>query len=139
MMSERKLTFAIDRGGTFTDVYCEIEEDKNGTRYRVLKLLSEDPENYADAPTEGIRRLLEEETGDVHPRDKRLDTSKIKAIKMGTTVCTNALLERKGERMALAITKGLKDVLKIGNQARPDIFDLEVKLPDVLYEEVIEI
>lgn len=81
---------------------------------RVLKLLSEDPANYPDAPREGIRRVLEDVTGVPHPRDKPLDTSRIDFIRMGTTVATNALLERKGERSALLITKGFADLLHIG-------------------------
>lgn len=71
----------------------------------MLKLLSEDPANYPDAPREGIRRILEEVTGRQHPRDRPLDTSRIASIRMGTTVATNALLERKGERTALVVTK----------------------------------
>ena len=107
--------------------------------YRVLKLLSEDPGNYEDAPREGIRRILEEVTGKSHPRDQPVDTSHIQTIRMGTTVATNALLERKGERCALVTTKGFKDLLHIGNQSRPFIFDLEIQIPDVLYESVLEI
>lgn len=91
---------------------------------RVLKLLSEDPANYADAPTEGIRRILEQEGGVLLPRDRPLDTSRIASIRMGTTVATNALLERRGERVALLVTRGFRDLLHIGTQARPDLFDL---------------
>ncbi|XP_056155592.1 5-oxoprolinase isoform X2 [Lampris incognitus] len=108
-------------------------------RERVLKLLSRDPQNYKDAPTEGIRRVLEEETGKVFPRDQPLDTSLLGWIRMGTTVATNALLEREGERTALLVTKGFKDLLHIGTQARPKLFDLEVSVPEVLYEEVVEV
>ncbi|XP_028660115.1 5-oxoprolinase [Erpetoichthys calabaricus] len=135
MISSEKFEFAIDRGGTFTDVFARCP----GGKIQVLKLLSEDPANYQDAPTEGIRRVLEKESGQVLPRDQPLDTCQINWIRMGTTVATNALLERKGERMALVITKGFKDLLHIGNQARPRIFDLEIVMPDVLYEEVIEV
>ncbi|XP_063777232.1 5-oxoprolinase isoform X1 [Pseudophryne corroboree] len=130
-----KFQFAIDRGGTFTDVFARCP----GGKVRVMKLLSEDPANYKDAPTEGIRRILEEETGCTVPRDHPLDTKQIEWIRMGTTVATNALLERKGERIALLITKGFRDLLHIGNQARPKIFDLEIQMPEVLYEEVIEV
>uniref|UniRef100_A0A1A8MXN4 5-oxoprolinase, ATP-hydrolysing n=3 Tax=Nothobranchius TaxID=28779 RepID=A0A1A8MXN4_9TELE len=130
-----KFDFAIDRGGTFTDVFARLPDG----RERVLKLLSSDPQNYKDAPTEGIRRVLEEETGQVFPREQPVDTSLIGWIRMGTTVATNALLERKGERTALLVTKGFKDLLHIGTQARPKLFDLEVAMPDVLYEEVIEV
>ena len=105
----------------------------------IIKLLSEDPSNYEDAPQEGIRRLLSQFTGEVIPRGVRLDTSKIESIRMGTTVATNALLERKGEKIALVVTKGFKDCLKIGNQSRPKIFDLAIRKPEVLYEKVIEI
>ncbi|KAJ3062865.1 hypothetical protein HK102_008641, partial [Quaeritorhiza haematococci] len=95
--------------------------------------------NYKDAPREGIRRILEIATGIPHPRDKPLDTSRIELIRMGTTVATNALLERKGEPCALLITKGFKDLLHIGNQSRPKIFDLSITTPGVLYDEVIEV
>lgn len=132
---EDKFCFAIDRGGTFTDVYARCP----GGKERVLKLLSEDPSNYQDAPTEGIRRVIEQETGKSIPQNSSIETNNIGWIRMGTTVATNALLERKGERMALAITKGFKDLLYIGNQARPNIFDLEIVCPDVLYEEVVEV
>uniref|UniRef100_A0A3Q2NV52 5-oxoprolinase, ATP-hydrolysing n=1 Tax=Fundulus heteroclitus TaxID=8078 RepID=A0A3Q2NV52_FUNHE len=130
-----KFDFAIDRGGTFTDVFARLPDG----RERVLKLLSRDPQNYKDAPTEGIRRVLEEETGQLFPRDQPVDTSLIGWIRMGTTVATNALLEREGERTALLVTKGFKDLLHIGTQARPKLFDLEVAVPDVLYEEVVEV
>ena len=139
--------FAIDRGGTFTDIYCEVlyrnsssdSDTHRTTRHVVLKLLSEDPSNYEDAPTEGIRRVLERETGEPHPRGKPVDTSRIESIRMGTTVATNALLERKGERIALVTTAGFGQLQRIGNQSRPKIFDLEIKRPDLLYEEVVEI
>jgi len=105
----------------------------------IIKLLSEDPSNYDDAPLEGIRRLLSKFTGKEVPRGEPLDTSKIESIRMGTTVATNALLERKGERIAMVVTKGFKDCLEIGNQSRPKIFDLAIRKPEVLYEKVIEI
>ncbi|KAA8580847.1 hypothetical protein FQN60_013805 [Etheostoma spectabile] len=130
-----KFDFAIDRGGTFTDVFARLPDG----RERVLKLLSRDPQNYKDAPTEGIRRVLEKETGRPFPRDQPVDTSLIGWIRMGTTVATNALLEREGERTALLVTLGFKDLLHIGTQARPKLFDLEVAVPEVLYEEVIEV
>ncbi|KAM8966221.1 5-oxoprolinase [Pelodytes ibericus] len=135
MDGPHKFQFAIDRGGTFTDVFARCP----GGKVRVMKLLSEDPANYQDAPTEGIRRILEEETNIPFPRDRPLDTEQIEWIRMGTTVATNALLERKGERIALLITRGFRDLLHIGNQARPKIFDLEIQMPEVLYEEVIEV
>ncbi|XP_069737844.1 5-oxoprolinase [Phaenicophaeus curvirostris] len=126
--------FAIDRGGTFTDVFARCP----GGRVRVLKLLSEDPA-YRDAPTEGIRRVLQEETGVSLPRDAPLDAAGIEWIRMGTTVATNALLQRRGEPLALVVTRGFRDLLHIGTQARPHIFDLTVSMPPPLYEEVIEV
>ncbi|KAL7541994.1 hypothetical protein ACHAXR_011416, partial [Thalassiosira sp. AJA248-18] len=132
-----KFHFAIDRGGTFTDVHCKLPD---GTEL-VSKLLSVDPANYDDAPTEGIRRLMDahDPTGKKYPRGEVVDTSLIGSIRMGTTVATNALLEREGERMGLVITKGFGDLLKIGDQTRSDIFDLTCKAPEVLYEEVVEV
>ena len=126
------------RGGTFTDCVGnpgsgKMEDDV------IIKLLSEDPSNYNDAPQEGIRRLLSKFTGEEIPRGQPLDTTKIESIRMGTTVATNALLERKGERIAMIVTKGFKDCLEIGNQSRPKIFDLAIRKPEVLYEKVIEI
>ncbi|GAB2233832.1 hypothetical protein Droror1_Dr00003061 [Drosera rotundifolia] len=135
-LSTEKLRFCIDRGGTFTDVYAEIPGQSDG---RVMKLLSVDPFNYDDAPIEGIRRILEEYTGEKIPRSSKIPTDKIEWIRMGTTVATNALLERKGERIALCVTRGFRDLLQIGNQARPSIFDLTVAKPSNLYEEVIEV
>lgn len=112
-----------------------------------------DPQNYADAPTEGIRKVLEKELGQVIPRGVALPTGNqsflslsfalcpesIGWIRMGTTVATNALLERNGERVGLLITKGFKDLLFIGNQSRPKIFDLNIQIPEVLYEDVVEV
>lgn len=105
----------------------------------LIKLLSVDPQNYDDAPLEGIRRLLSKFEGKDIPRGEPLDTSKIESIRMGTTVATNALLERKGEDIAMVVTKGFKDCLEIGNQSRPDIFDLAIRKPEVLYKKVVEI
>src|SRR3954468_11770794 len=116
-------TFAIDRGGTFTDVVARSADG----RVRIEKLLSENPGQYADAALEAIRRILAEEGGSVSQ------------VRMGTTVATNALLERKGERVALAITRGFGDALRIGYQARPDIFARHIVLPSMLYERVVEI
>ena len=120
-------SFSIDRGGTFTDIYCEVHKGDH-VESRVMKLLSVDPGNYKDAPTEGIRRILQEVTGVEIPRAQKIPTGQIRSIRMGTTVATNALLERKGDRVALLINEGLKDVLLIGNQSRPKIFDLEIKV-----------
>ena len=108
-MSLNRFRFAIDRGGTFTDVYCQCPSKDGqppGSYTRTLKLLSEDPSNYSDAPTEAIRRILQEETGVSFPKDEPVDASYIESIRMGTTVATNALLERKGEPIVLFITKG---------------------------------
>ncbi|CDK26553.1 unnamed protein product [Kuraishia capsulata CBS 1993] len=133
-----KIRIAIDRGGTFTD--CVGNPGTGDAKDDViLKLLSVDPSNYPDAPLEGIRRLLEKFSGKPITRGEPLDTSQIEYIRMGTTVATNALLERKGERCALITTKGFKDCLVIGNQSRPRIFDLSISKPDVLYETVVEI
>ncbi|KAJ4371203.1 hypothetical protein N0V83_004419 [Neocucurbitaria cava] len=129
------IRISIDRGGTFTDVHASIP----GRQDIILKLLSVDPVNYKDAPTEGIRRILELATGKPHPRGQLLDLFHIESIRMGTTVATNALLERKGARSALLITKGFKDLLLIGNQSRPKIFDLSVARPEVLYDQVVEV
>uniref|UniRef100_H2Y9L4 5-oxoprolinase n=1 Tax=Ciona savignyi TaxID=51511 RepID=H2Y9L4_CIOSA len=138
-MERGKFQFAIDRGGTFTDIYAKCPGQSG--KSRVMKLLSVDPSNYPDAPREGIRRILEEvmELGVPMPADDPVDTSHIDYIRMGTTVATNALLERKGERMALVITQGFRDLLHIGNQSRPKIFDLQIKVPDVLYEDIVEV
>lgn len=137
--ADGKFHFAIDRGGTFTDVVCRLPEG----REVVFKLLSEDPSHYQDAPTEGIRRILQEHDSPVsgisYPRGEPVNTTRIGSIRMGTTVATNALLEREGARMALLTTKGFGDLLEIGNQARPDIFDLSCKTPSLLYEEVVEV
>ncbi|GFN19198.1 5-oxoprolinase [Aspergillus tubingensis] len=139
-MSSSKLNIkiAIDRGGTFTDCLGIVEGRKEDI---VVKLLSQDPANYADAPIEGIRRILEQATGKCFPRDQKLTTSDFGSvsIRMGTTVATNALLERKGERVALLITKGFKDALRIGTQSRPKLFALNIQRPEVLYEDVVEI
>ncbi|KAA8493187.1 5-oxoprolinase [Porphyridium purpureum] len=138
---DRKVRFCIDRGGTFTDVYAEWWEEH--TPWCVhpvqLKLLSVDPQHYVDAPAEGIRRVLE-----AHvlrrplPKSQPIPSACVTAIRMGTTVATNNLLERKGERVCLLITRGFRDILQIANQARPHIFDLQVRKPGVLYEHVIE-
>lgn len=127
-----------DRGGTFTDCLGIIEGRKDDI---VVKLLSQDPSNYEDAPREGIRRILETATGKSFPRGQPLTTSDFSnfSVRMGTTVATNALLERKGERVALLITKGFGDAVKIGNQSRPKLFDLNIQRPDVLYEAVVEV
>ncbi|KAL4882970.1 Hydantoinase B/oxoprolinase-domain-containing protein [Aspergillus karnatakaensis] len=131
------IKIAIDRGGTFTDCLGIVD----GRDDIVVKLLSQDPSNYADAPIEGIRRILEQATGKPFPREEKLSLADFSSasIRMGTTVATNALLERKGERHALLITKGFKDALRIGTQSRPKLFALNIQRPDVLYEDVVEV
>lgn len=130
-----KYSFSIDRGGTFTDIICICPDG----RVKTMKLLSEDPTNYKDAPTEGIRRILQEETGSAVDDNGLISTFRIASIRMGTTVATNALLERKGEKVVLVVNRGFKDILHIGNQARPKIFELNIRKPSNLYEEVIEV
>ncbi|MES0067743.1 hydantoinase B/oxoprolinase family protein [Mesorhizobium sp. M0074] len=124
-----KWDFWIDRGGTFTDV---IGRDPQGGLHP-RKLLSENPEAYADAAIQGIRDLLGVQPGAPIP------SALIGDVKMGTTVATNALLERKGDRVLLLITKGFRDALRIAYQARPDIFAKQIILPEQLYERVVEI
>jgi 5-oxoprolinase (ATP-hydrolysing) len=114
-------------------------EHNNNRPYVVMKLLSVDPQNYDDAPREGIRRIIASVLGKNIPTAKDIDTSVIEWIRMGTTVATNALLERKGADCALITTKGFKDLLQIGNQSRPKIFDLVINKPSLLYKEVIEV
>ena len=116
--------FAVDRGGTFTDVVATTPDGGLVTE----KLLSQNPGQYADAASEAVRRLME-----------RHGEGPIAELRIGTTVATNALLERKGERLALAITRGFGDALRIGIQARPDIFARHIVLPEQLPEKVIEI
>ncbi|MDP6743659.1 MAG: hydantoinase B/oxoprolinase family protein [SAR324 cluster bacterium] len=134
-MVSTSFRFSIDRGGTFTDVYAEVPGESG---FRVVKLLSEDPQNYPDAPREGMRRILEAVTGETFPKES-FNADKIEWIRMGTTVATNALLERKGAKTTLVTTKGFRDLLQIGNQSRPKIFDLEISKLDLLYEEVVEV
>ena len=118
----RSWNFAIDRGGTFTDVVARSSDGE----VRIEKLLSDNPDHYDDAALEAIRRIASE--GDV-----------VAEVRMGTTVATNALLERNGEPLALAVTKGFRDALRIAYQARPRIFERHIVLPTMLYERVIEI
>ncbi len=120
--------FWVDRGGTFTDI---VARDPSGALH-TRKLLSENPEQYEDAALHGIRGFLELET------DAKIPANSVNAVKMGTTVATNALLERKGDPLVLVITKGLRDQLRLAYQARPDIFARELIRPELLYSEVIE-
>ena len=121
--------FWIDRGGTFTDV---VARDPEGA-LRTTKLLSEDPAHYADAAIEGIRRLLELSA------ETPLPLERIEAVKIGTTVATNALLERRGEPTVLFITRGFGDQLRIGYQNRPQLFARRIVLPELLYRKVVEV
>jgi 5-oxoprolinase (ATP-hydrolysing) len=124
-----KWQFWVDRGGTFTDI---IARRPDGTLI-THKLLSENPEAYPDAAVYGVRTLM-----GLGPDDP-LPEGRIAAVKMGTTVATNALLERKGDRTLLLITKGLRDLLRIGYQNRPNLFDLHIRLPEQLYSDVLEV
>ena len=119
MSEHARWSFWIDRGGTFTDV---VGRDPQGALH-VTKVLSENPERYQDAAMEGVRQLL---------GGGPLDAQRIEAIRMGTTVATNALLERKGARVVLVTTEGFEDALRIGTQARPDLFALEIRPPEPL-------
>ena len=121
-----KWFFAIDRGGTFTDV---IGIDPSNKLHK-LKLLSESLV-YEDSVVEGIRRLLK------LPSNQKIPSEQIDRIRIGTTIATNALLERKGAETGLLITKGFKDLLEIGNQTRPRLFDLSIKKPENLFKSVI--
>jgi 5-oxoprolinase (ATP-hydrolysing) len=120
--------FWIDRGGTFTDVVGRAPDGSLLT----MKLLSENPGHYRDAAVEGMRRMLALEP------DEAIGPERVACVKMGTTVATNALLERKGEPTLLIVTRGFRDALRIASQARPRLFDLHIVLPELLYERVIE-
>ena len=128
-MTDEKWQFWIDRGGTFTDI---VARDPAG-RLTTHKLLSENPGRYRDAAIAGIKTLLGVAL------DAPIPPGRIAAVKMGTTVATNALLERKGDRTLLVVNRGFADALRIGNQARPRLFDLAITLPSMLYESVLEI
>jgi 5-oxoprolinase (ATP-hydrolysing) len=121
MSAGNKWQFWIDRGGTFTDVVA-LRPDGG---IETAKLLSENSSQYADAAAEGIRRIVPGDAG-------------IEAVKMGTTVATNALLERQGTPTVLVVTQGFRDALAIGYQNRPDIFALDIRKPEPIYERVLE-
>ncbi|PLB46621.1 hypothetical protein P170DRAFT_218076 [Aspergillus steynii IBT 23096] len=135
MSTTADTNISIDRGGTFCDVLVQIP----GQPDRVFKLLSEDPANYRDAPTEAIRRALEVIENRQIPKTEKLDGSRIASCRIGTTLATNALLEGKGERFAFITTKGFEDVCVIGDQTRPKLFDLNVRKATALHDKVIEI
>jgi len=124
-----KWQFWIDRGGTFTDVVAQRPDGTLVTH----KLLSENPAQYPDAAIQGIRDLLGV------ARDEPLPAAQVDAVKMGTTVATNALLERRGEPTLLLVPRGFRDALRIGYQTRPDLFTLDIELPEMLYSEVLEV
>ncbi|MDA0240382.1 MAG: hydantoinase B/oxoprolinase family protein, partial [Proteobacteria bacterium] len=124
-----KWQFWVDRGGTFTDIVARTSEGA----LRSAKLLSENPDQYDDAALAGIRRMMGLEA------DAEIPAGAIQAVKMGTTVATNALLERKGEPTLLVINEGFGDALRIGYQNRPDIFALNIKLPETIYGRVLEV
>ncbi len=128
-MSKQQWEIWIDRGGTFTDI---VARDPNG-RIITRKLLSDNPEHYSDAAIQGIRDVLQLKPNEKFPEHL------ISSIKMGTTIATNTLLERKGPPVALAITEGFRDALRIGYQNRPKLFELNIVLPAQLYNQVIEI
>src|SRR5215469_15111254 len=121
--------FWIDRGGTFTDIIARAPDGSLST----FKLLSQNPGRYRDAAIAGIKTVLN------IPLEGRIPSGIVEAVKMGTTVATNALLERQGERTLLVVNRGFADVLRIGNQARPRLFDLDIQLPSMLYESVVDI
>ncbi len=127
--ADAKWQFWVDRGGTFTDIVAKAPDGA----LHIKKLLSENPEVYDDAALAGIREFLELEN------TAPITSELVDCVKMGTTVSTNALLERKGDATVLAITAGLQDSIEIGNQTRPETFALEIKKPDLIYSEVIGI
>ena len=129
MAAPRDWRLAVDIGGTFTDIVAKRPEGGLLT----YKLLSENPEQYKDAAVAGIRHLLGLKTGEPVTPDV------VECVKMGTTVATNALLERKGEPTLLVTTKGFRDALRIAYQNRPRIFDRHIKLPELLYKAVVEV
>ncbi|KJZ18605.1 hydantoinase B/oxoprolinase family protein [Loktanella sp. S4079] len=127
--ADAKWDFWIDRGGTFTDIVARSPDGALLSH----KILSEKPESYKDAAVQGIREMLGLKAGQDIPQNT------IGAVKMGTTVATNALLERKGDDTVLFITQGFGDLLRIGYQNRPDLFALDIQLPDLLYKDAVEI
>ncbi|MES2831111.1 MAG: hydantoinase B/oxoprolinase family protein [Pseudomonadota bacterium] len=129
MSTARRWQFWVDRGGTFTDIVARSPDGSLQTR----KLLSDNPQQYLDAALAGIRQVLG------LAADAPISPGIVESIKMGTTVATNALLERKGEPTALFITKGFGDALRIGYQNRPRLFDRHIVLPELLYQSVVEV
>lgn len=134
-MAASGISISIDSGSTFTDIYASVPGKSDIT----LKLPSVDPQKYHDAPTECIRRVLEIVSGSQIPYGRPLDLSEVKSIRMGTTVAANAVSEGKGERSALVITKGFRDLLLLGDQAPLELFGFTVPKPIALYEKVLEV
>jgi 5-oxoprolinase (ATP-hydrolysing) len=126
--NDTRWQFWIDRGGTFTDIVAKRPDGTLTTH----KLLSENPEQYRDAAVAGIRHLLGLKAGEA------VTPAQVACVKMGTTVATNALLERKGEPTLLVTTRGFRDALRIAYQNRPRLFDRHIVLPELLYGRVIE-
>ena len=124
--------FWIDRGGTFTDIVGKRPNPDGTSSLTTHKLLSENPEQYKDAAVAGIRHLLGLKPGEP------VTPEQVECVKMGTTVATNALLERKGEPTLLVTTRGFKDALRIAYQNRPRLFDRRIVLPELLYSAVVE-
>ena len=124
----RRWQFWIDRGGTFTDIVARCPDGS----LRTHKLLSDNPEHYRDAAVAGIRHLLGLQPGEP------VTPEQVECVKMGTTVATNALLERKGEPTLLVTTRGFRDALRIAYQNRPRLFDRQIVLPELLYARVVE-
>src|SRR6186713_3634959 len=127
-MTQKLWQFWIDRGGTFTDIVAKKPDGSLVTH----KLLSENPEQYRDAAVAGIRHLLGLKSGEPFPAER------VECVKMGTTVATNALLERKGEPTLLVTTRGFRDALRIAYQDRPRLFERRIVLPELLYARVVE-
>ena len=128
--------FSVDRGGTFTDIFAQLHFNDGRIEERVMKLLSISSK-YADAPAEGIKRILNDQIE--LPNSAKIPLKLIKSIKLGSTIATNALLERKGIPFGLVVTKGFKDILLIGNQQRPNIFSLHIVKEEPIYSRVIEV
>ena len=127
------IEISIDQGGTFTDIYARASK-----RVLVEKLLSTDPKHYGNAPLEGIKRILRSISTETNV-DDYLNPKNFKFIRMGTTVTTNALLQRKGTPTVLAITHGFEDLLRISDQTRPQLFELDISRPKPLYQKVLGI
>ncbi|KAG5481073.1 hypothetical protein LSCM1_06751 [Leishmania martiniquensis] len=129
--------FAIDRGGTFTDIVAHVTQEDGKVIEEVTKLLSVDPQHYPDAPSEGIRRILRKYLSDTVGETGPIDVSHLDEVRMGTTVATNALLEHNGERCAMVLTEGFEDILTIRDQARPHLFALNIVKAQALPEQVV--